>query len=76
MVDKHADVFNDGLGRLPGLVHLEVDSHHKPVVLPAQKIPVSVRDQFKEALQRLERQGVITPVEGPSEWVSQTVLVV
>jgi hypothetical protein len=59
-VDKHAEVFNDDLGRLPGIVHLEVDPNHKPDVLPARKIPVSVRDQFKVELQRLERLGVIT----------------
>ena len=70
VVDKHAEDFNDDLGRLPGIVHLEVDPNHKPVVLPARKIPVSVRDQFKVELQRLERLGVITPVEDPTEWVS------
>jgi hypothetical protein len=68
VVDKHAEVFNDDLGRLPGIVHLEVDPNHKPVVLPARKIPVSVRDQFKVELQRLERLGVNTPVKEPTEW--------
>ncbi|CAB3979230.1 Hypothetical predicted protein [Paramuricea clavata] len=48
VVDKHAEVFNDDLGRLPGIVHLEVGPNHKPVVLPARKIPVAVRDQFKD----------------------------
>ncbi|CAB4008143.1 Transposon Ty3-G Gag-Pol poly [Paramuricea clavata] len=67
VVDKHAEVFNDDLGRLPGIVHLEVDPNHKPVVLPARKIPVSVRDQFKVELQRSERLGVITPVEEPTK---------
>ena len=28
MVDKYAGVFNDDLGRLPGIVHLEVDPDH------------------------------------------------
>jgi hypothetical protein len=74
VVDKHAEVFNDDLGRLPGIVHLEVDPNHKPVVLPARKILVSVRDQFKVELERLERLGVITPVEEPTECVSQIVV--
>ena len=30
VVDKHAEVFNDDLGRLSGIVHLEVDPNHKP----------------------------------------------
>ena len=35
---------------------------------------MSVRDQFKVELQRLERLGVITPVEELTEWVSQIVV--
>jgi hypothetical protein len=33
-----------------------------------------VRDQFKVELQRLEKLGVITPVEESTEWVSQIVV--
>ena len=63
---NYADVFNKGLGTLPG----------KPVILPARKVPVSVREKFKEELQRSERLKVITPVNEPTEWVSQIVVAV
>ena len=72
MVQKHADVFVNKLGRLPGVVHLEVDPNYKPLVLPAQKIPVSIRNQFKVETQQLERLGVIAPVEEPTKWVSKS----
>ena len=73
---NYADVFNKGLGTLPGKVRLQVDPDCKPVILPARKVPVSVREKFKEELQRLERLQVITPVDEPTEWVSQIVVAV
>ena len=71
---NYAEVFNKGLGTLPGKVCLQVDC--KPVILPATKVSVSVREKLKEELQRLERLKVITPVDEPTEWVSQIVVAV
>ena len=73
---NYADVFNKGLGTLPGKVRLQVDPDCKPVILPARKVPVSVREKFKEELQRLERLKVITLLDEPTEWVSQIVVAV
>ena len=73
---KYEDVFGKGLGTLPGKVRLQVDPDCKPVILPARKVPVSVREKFKEELQRLERLKVITPVDEPTDWVSQIVVAV
>ena len=73
---NYADVFNKGLGTLPGKVRLQVDPDCKPVILPARKVPVSVREKFKEQLQRLERLKVITRVDEPTKWVSQIVVAV
>ena len=73
---NHADVFNKVLGTLPGKVRLQVYPDCKPVILPARKVPVSVREQFKEELQRLERLKVITPVDKPTKWVSQFVVAI
>ena len=67
LIDKYPDVFNKSLGTLPWKVHLQVDPDSKPVVLPARKIPVSVREKFKEELQRLESIKVIAPVDQPTE---------
>ena len=33
---------------------LQVDPDCKPVILPARKLPVSVREKLKEEVQRLE----------------------
>ena len=56
---NYADVFNKGLGTLPGKVRLQVDPDRKPVILPARKVPVSVREKFKEELHWLERLNQI-----------------
>ncbi|CAB4006650.1 Hypothetical predicted protein [Paramuricea clavata] len=53
-VNKYPDVFDENLGTLPGKVHLQVDATCKPVVLPARKIPVTVKEKFKNELKRLE----------------------
>ena len=76
LLDKYPDVFDKGLGTLPGKVHLQVDPDSKPVILPARKVPVSVREKFKEELRRLESLNVIAPVDQPTEWVSQIVVAV
>ena len=38
-------------------------SIHRP-----RPIPVAQRDQVKEALEKMVRDGVITPVSGPTDW--------
>ncbi len=47
LVVKYTDVFDNGLGKLPGKVHLQVDPACQPVIPPARKVPISVRENFK-----------------------------
>ncbi|PFX33304.1 Retrovirus-related Pol polyprotein from transposon 17.6 [Stylophora pistillata] len=76
LVIKYADVFDEGLGKQPGKVHLQVDPASQPVILPARKVLVSVREKFKAELQRLQELEVVAPVDEPTEWVSQFVFAV
>ena len=76
LANKYPDVFDNGLGKLPGKVHLQVDPACQPVILPARKVPVSVKDKFKAELKRLQNLNVIAPVDQPTEWVSQFVVAV
>ena len=71
---KYPGVFYGRLGTLPGKVHLQIDANCKPVMLPARKIPVAIREKFKNELKRLEDLKVIAPVDEPTEWVSQIVV--
>lgn len=76
LANKYPDVFDNGLGKLPGRVHLQVHPACQPVILPARKVPVSVKEKFKAELKRLQDLKVISPVDQPTEWVSQFVVAV
>jgi len=76
LTNKYPDVFDNGLGKLPGKVHLQVDPVYQPVILPAREAPVAVKEKFKAELKRLQDLKVIAPVDQPIEWVSQFVVAV
>ena len=67
LANKYPDVFDNGLGKLPGKGHLQVDPACQPVILPARKVPVSVEDKFKAELKRLQDLNVIAPVDQPEK---------
>ena len=48
------------------------------MILPARKVPVSVKEKVKSELKRLQDLEVIhaAPVDQPTEWVSQFVVAV
>ena len=58
LANKYPDVFDNDLGKLPGIGHLQVDPACQPVILPARKVPVSVEDKFKVELKRLQDLNV------------------
>jgi len=69
ILTEYADLF-DGVGLLEGDVHLEIDPTVPPVQMPLRRIPIGVRDKVAAELQRLEADGIITPVTEPSSWIS------
>ena len=69
--DNYPDVFDDSLGTLPGIQHLEVDPNLKPVVMANRTIPISLRPELKTELEKRVDKGVITPVNEPTPRVSQ-----
>ena len=70
---KHKDLFDDHLGKLPVVYAMKVDSSVAPVIKPPRKIPVALEESVKKELDRMEQEGVITPVSEPTDWVSQMV---
>ena len=72
--DSYSDVFDtESIGTLPGLQHLEVDSHAQPQVMASRRVPISIRPAIKAELDRMVEKGVIAPVNRPTPWVSQMV---
>ena len=74
IVQDYPDVFKSELGSFPGKVHLEVDENATPVVAPTRRIPVALKEKFKDELDRLENLGVIAKVDEPTPWVSSVVV--
>ena len=62
-------------GCMEGLCQLEVNQTARPVVHPPRKVPVALRDRFKEELAKLVGEEIITPVTEPTKWVSSLVLI-
>ena len=51
-----------------------IDETVPPVYQPARPIPFHLREKMDVELQRMEKDDVIEPHEGPAPWVSNVVL--
>jgi len=75
VIRSYGDLFT-GVGLLEGDVHLEVDPSVPPVQMPPGRLPVTIRDQVKNELDRLCRENIIEPVTEPSPWISALMVAV
>jgi hypothetical protein len=66
---RYPDLF-EGVGCMPGEVHLDVDPHVRPVQLPLRRLPEAIKEQVRCELDRLCKDDIIEPVKEPSEWIS------
>ena len=58
ILKEYADVF-EGLGRMEGKFHFEVDETVQPPVMPPRCVAIAMNDELKSELQRLEDKSVI-----------------
>ena len=72
--NKYSDLFDGQLGQLGTPHHLKVNENMHPVVMPSRRIPIAVRPKLKAELSKMQKLGVITPVDEPTPWVSQLVM--
>ena len=72
--DNYPDVFDESLGTLPGIQHLQVDPNIKLVTMANRRIPISLRPELKTDFEKLVYKVVITHVNEPTPWVSQVVI--
>ncbi|XP_063366808.1 uncharacterized protein LOC134655287 [Cydia amplana] len=76
MCPRYREVFAEGLGRYTGgEVSLRVREGARPVFLRARPLAYALREPVERALEQLERDGVITPVDS-SDWATPIVPVV
>ena len=75
VVDKNQACF-EGVGKLNAYqLKFHVDSEVKPVAQHTGKVPFRRREKVKQTLQELERMDIIEKVQGPTLWVSLSVVV-
>lgn len=71
---QYPSVFT-GIGKLKDhQVKLHIDRNVAAVAQPHRRIPFHMRKKLETELERLEQQGIIEPVDGPTPWVSPVVV--
>ena len=75
VAQKFPSVFQ-GIGKLKNFeVKLHIDQSVPPVAQPARRIPFHLRKKVEAELDRLEEQGIIEKVDGPTPWISPLVVI-
>ncbi|XP_034549867.1 uncharacterized protein K02A2.6-like [Notolabrus celidotus] len=70
---RYSDVFRDELGTLKGVtVNLHVDPEAPPRFFKPRAVPYAMKDKVEQELDRLQRQGIIEPVQF-SRWAAPIV---
>ena len=77
VLHKYRNLWKDGtIGKLKDFeVKLQVDPSVQPVIQLQRRIPFHLRQKVDAELDKLEKQGIIEPVTGPTPWVSPIVVI-
>ena len=59
IISEYSDVFDGGLGFLPGDYHIAIDDTVTPIQHHPRKVAVALKVDLKNKLQELEEKGVI-----------------
>ena len=75
LIEQYPSVFQ-GIGKLKDCeVKLHIDKTVPPVAQSARRILFHLRKKVSVELKKLEQQGIIEKVEGPTPWVSPLVVI-
>ena len=76
VLSRHTEVFRDELGLVKGMTaEIHVDPQAPPRFFKARSVPYALRGKVEKELERLERDGIIQPVQF-SNWAGPIVPVV
>lgn len=74
ILDEFPNIFK-GMGCLPGEYKIQLDKNVSPIVHAPRKLPIALKEQIKIKLTEMESEGIISKVEGPTEWVNSMTVV-
>ena len=70
VLHEYKDCF-DKIGRFPGeRYHIELVDNPKPVIHPPRSVPVHILPLYKEEIEKMKRDDIITEVTEPTDWVN------
>jgi len=73
--ERFPQVF-EGLGKLDGEYNIDLKEDAKPyAVTTPRRVALPQMDQVKEELAKMERQGVISKIDKPTDWCAPMVVV-
>lgn len=60
----------EGIGAFHGDLHITLKDDAQPVIQPPRKYPIQLLPEIKAELEKMEKTGVIIPVQEPTDWVN------
>lgn len=75
LINLYKDVFT-GTGEFPDEpYHITLKENAVPVIHPPRRVPLSLQPKLKETLDKLEKEGIVSKVNKPTDWVQSLVIV-
>ncbi|CAL1280429.1 unnamed protein product [Larinioides sclopetarius] len=69
LIKQYNDVFT-GTGEFPDEpYHISLKDNAIPVIHPPRRVPQALQPKLKETLNRLEKEGIVSKVNKPTDWV-------
>ena len=74
-MQEYPDVFQ-GIGKFPGPdYHIQIDPSIPPERTPCRPIPIHLKAQFQQEINKMLEAGVLVPVHEATPWINSFVLV-
>ncbi|GFX79983.1 transposon Ty3-I Gag-Pol polyprotein [Trichonephila clavipes] len=55
--------------------HITLKDNAVPVIHPPRRVPLALQPKLKSTLDRLEKEGIVSKVNKPTDWVQSLVIV-
>ncbi|GFU11707.1 retrovirus-related Pol polyprotein from transposon 297 [Trichonephila clavipes] len=75
LIKQYKDVFT-GVGEFPNEpYHITLKDNAVPVIHSPRRVPLALQPKLKSTLDRLEKEGIVSKVNKPTDWVQSLVIV-